>query len=70
MIEHLSRQGRPDPRGGLYCFWCPNKIWTPLLDASDTLIVVKNELELKKLQPLKVKEVKKNKPLNITKASS
>ncbi len=25
VIEHLSTQGRPDPRKGLRCFWCPNK---------------------------------------------
>jgi hypothetical protein len=24
--EHLSTQGRPDTRGGLHCFWCPQKI--------------------------------------------
>jgi hypothetical protein len=25
MRDHLSAQGRPDPRGGLHCFWSPNK---------------------------------------------
>jgi hypothetical protein len=25
MIKHLSTQGRLDQRGGLHCFWCPNK---------------------------------------------
>jgi len=25
VTEHLSAQGRPDPKGGLHCFWCPNK---------------------------------------------
>ncbi len=29
--EHFSAQGRPDPRGGLWCFWCPNKTWTMYL---------------------------------------
>jgi hypothetical protein len=24
--KQLSAQGRPDPRGGLCCFWYPNKI--------------------------------------------
>jgi hypothetical protein len=26
MIEHLSFRGRPDPRGGLRCFYCPKKL--------------------------------------------
>ncbi len=30
VTEHFSAQGRLDPRGGLYCFWCPNKTSTPL----------------------------------------
>jgi hypothetical protein len=25
VTEQLSAQGRSDPRGGLCCFWCPNK---------------------------------------------
>jgi hypothetical protein len=25
VTEHLSAQARPDPRGGLCFFWCPNK---------------------------------------------
>jgi hypothetical protein len=25
VTEHFSAQSRPDPRGGLYSFWCPNK---------------------------------------------
>jgi hypothetical protein len=25
MIKHLSIQGKLDPRGGLYFFWCPKK---------------------------------------------
>jgi hypothetical protein len=25
MSDHLSASGRPDPRGGLHCFWCPDK---------------------------------------------
>jgi hypothetical protein len=26
VTEHLSTQGRPDPKGVLCCFWCPNNI--------------------------------------------
>jgi len=26
VTEHLSAQGRLNPRGALHCFWCPNKI--------------------------------------------
>jgi hypothetical protein len=37
VTKHLSAQGRPNPKGGLCCFWCPNKTWTPPLDACDTL---------------------------------
>ncbi len=72
VIKHLSVQGRPYPMGGLCCFWCPNKTWTPPLGASDTLTIVKNRLEMRKLQPPKVKEggwrTQKSKPSNITKA--
>ncbi len=25
VTEHSSAQGRLDPKGELYCFWCPNK---------------------------------------------
>jgi hypothetical protein len=73
VTKHLSAQGRLDPRGGLHCFWYPNKTWTPSLDAFGTLKLVKNGIELKKLQPLKVQGVKtskKKKPSNITKAGS
>jgi hypothetical protein len=59
VIKHLSAQGRPDSRGGLHYFWCPNKTGTLPLGASDTLTIVKKELEMKKLQPLKVQRVKK-----------
>jgi hypothetical protein len=30
VTKHLSSQGRPDPREGLCCFWCPNKTRTKL----------------------------------------
>lgn len=71
MSDHLSTQGRPDSRGGLSCFWFPNKTWTPPVGASCTLRIGKNGLELKKFQPPKVEEgvknSKKHKPLNTTK---
>jgi hypothetical protein len=47
MIEHLSAQGRPDPRGGLR--FCPNKTWTPPIGASGTLKIVRIGVDLKKL---------------------
>jgi len=59
--EDLRAQGRPDPRGGFCCFWCPNKTSTPSIDASDTLKIVKNGLELRKLRPPKVEGVKNSK---------
>jgi hypothetical protein len=73
VTEHLSAKGRTDSREGLHCFWYPNQTWTPSLGASDTLIIVENELKMRKLQPPKVQGVKnskKNKPSNITKAGS
>jgi len=60
VIEHLSTQGKLDPRGGLCCFWCPNKTLTPPIGAFgalkihlkvfDALKIVKNRLQLRKLQ--------------------
>jgi len=61
VTEHLSAQGRPDPRGGVCCFWCPNKIWTSPLEASGTLTIVKNGSEMRKLQPPKVQRVENSK---------
>jgi len=58
VTENLSPQGRPDPKGGFRCFWCPNKTWNPPIGTSDTLTIVKNWLEIRKLQPPKVKGVK------------
>ncbi len=49
MTEHLSKQERPDPSGPFS--WCPNKSWTPSLDASDTPTIVENRLEMRKLHP-------------------
>ncbi len=53
VIEHLSVQGRPNPKEGLRCFRCANKTWIPLLAASDTLPIVKTGLEMTKLRPPK-----------------
>jgi hypothetical protein len=57
MTEHLSTQGRPDSRRELHCFWCPNDL-NPPIDASCALKVVKNQIEWRKLWPLKVEGVK------------
>jgi hypothetical protein len=46
VTEHLSAEGRSDPRGGLCCFWCPNKTWTPPHGTSNTLTIIKNRLEI------------------------
>jgi hypothetical protein len=46
-------QGRPDPRGVLRCFWCPNKTWTSPLGASYTLTIIENRLEMRELRPPK-----------------
>jgi uncharacterized protein (UPF0248 family) len=62
--EHLSVQGRLDQRGGLCYFWSHNKTWTPPLGPSDTLTIVQNRLEMRKLQPPKVKVVKNFKKTN------
>jgi hypothetical protein len=64
VIKRLSAQGRLDSNGGLHYFWCPNKTWTLPLGASDSLTIVKKELKMKKLQPLKVQRVKNQKKTN------
>jgi hypothetical protein len=64
VTKHLNAQGRSDPRGRLHCFWCPNKTWTPPLDASHTLTVVENGLEMRKLRPLKIKRSRIQKKTN------
>jgi hypothetical protein len=61
MIQHLNAQGKLDPRGRLHCFWCPNKTWTPFIDAPGTLKIVKDEIELKKLWLPKVEGSKTQK---------
>ncbi len=58
VTEHLSVKDKPDPRGGLHCFCCPNKTWTYPLGESNTLTIVQNKLEMRKLLPPKVKESK------------
>jgi hypothetical protein len=58
VTEHLIVQGRPDSRGGLIVFWCPNKTWTSPFDTSNTLTIVKSGLEMRKLKLPKVKGFK------------
>jgi hypothetical protein len=52
IIKHLSVQGKPDSRGGLCCFWTPNKTQTSI-DAFDALKIIKNKIKLRKLWPSK-----------------
>ncbi len=61
VTEHLSAQGRLDRRGGLCCFWCPNQTWAPPIKASGALIIVKNEIELRKIWSPKVEGSKTQK---------
>jgi len=51
----------PDPRGGVHCFLCLKKIWTPPIGTYSALKIVKNEIKLKILWPLKVEGVKNSK---------
>jgi hypothetical protein len=53
MNDHLIAYGKPDPKGWLHCFWCPNKTSTLHIGTLGTLIIVKNGFELRKLQPQK-----------------
>ncbi len=64
VIEHLSAQSKPDPMGGLCCFWCPNKTWTLPIDASDALKLVKNGIGLRKLWPHQSKKGQELKKTN------
>jgi hypothetical protein len=64
VIEHLNAQGKQDRKGGLYFFWCQNKTWTPPIGTYGTQKIVKNGIELKKLWPPKIKEVKNFKKTN------
>ncbi len=50
-----------DPRGGLHCFWCLKKNLKPSYCAFKALKIIKNEIKLKKLWPLKVEGVKNSK---------
>ncbi len=69
VTEHLSAQGKPNPRGGLYYFCCQNKSWTSPLRASDTLTIIKKRIRNEKdgLLSREGQEFKKNKPPNTTK---
>jgi hypothetical protein len=51
VTKHLNGSGQAGSKGraGLRCFCCPNKTWTPPLAASDTLTIVQNGLEMRKL---------------------
>jgi hypothetical protein len=55
-----KQQGRLDPRGGLGCFWCPNKTGASLVDASNTLAIVENRLEMRKIWPSRIVKGVKN----------
>jgi len=56
VIKHLSTRGRLDPKGGALLFLISKQNLTPPpLGTSDTLIIVKNGLEMRKLWPPKVK---------------
>jgi hypothetical protein len=60
-----KQQGRLDPRGGLRCFWCPNKTGASPVGASDTLTIVENRLEMRKFWSSRVvKGVKNSKKTN------
>jgi len=58
VTKHLNTQGRPDPRGELRCFWCPNKTWTLPIGTFGALKIVKNEIKMTKLRSPKVEGVK------------
>jgi hypothetical protein len=57
VIEHFSIQGRPDPRGTLCCFGCPNKTLNLSLCASDILTILENGSEMRKLPPLGTSDI-------------
>jgi len=57
VIEHLSAQVKPNPSGELCYFCCQNISCTPPLGTSDTLTIIKNGLEMRKMAT-KVKRVK------------
>jgi hypothetical protein len=68
MIEHLSAQGMSDPRGRLYCFWCLNKTWTPLISTFNTLKIIKKHIWIEKITAPQSKggqELKNNPPNTI-----
>ncbi len=49
VIKHLSSQGRPNARGGLCCFWCPNQCWAGIRKNVKTKQSFKLVLSLKLL---------------------
>ncbi len=49
VTKHLSAQGRLNPRGGLHCFWYPNKASAPPIDAFGTLKPVKKWNRIEKV---------------------
>jgi hypothetical protein len=49
--EHLSAQGRLNPRVRLCCFWCLNKLEFLLLAHLTHYYFFKNGLETRKLRP-------------------
>jgi hypothetical protein len=69
VTEHLSTQGRPDPKGGLCCSWCSNKTSTPLIGPPDALKIIKKRIRIEKVMAPKVEgsTTQKNKPPNVTK---
>jgi hypothetical protein len=50
VTKHLSAQGRLNPKGGLHCFWYPNKTWTPPIDAYGTLKPIKNHQKWNRIE--------------------
>jgi hypothetical protein len=59
--QHLSVQGRLDPRGGLHCFWCLIIFKTPPINAFGALKIIPKKIKMKKLWLLKIKGVKNSK---------
>jgi hypothetical protein len=47
--------------GRLHCFYCPNKNWTLPIGTYGTLNIIKNRIELRKLQPHKEEGVNNSK---------
>jgi hypothetical protein len=71
VIKHLSAQGRLDEGEGSIVSGVQTKL-EPLLSASDTLTIIQNGLEMRKLQPPKYKgsKTQKSKPSNTERVGS